>query len=177
MAKFDTMGLDALVLNLDEIGDIPEDVLDNMLEAGGRVIVNAHKAELQEQGLVKSHKLVDSVAIHKKATNSNHGIGSGDFRPGIDTKYVLIYPKGTHHTYKAKAGTYTKMNWGRPGETKTKGGGTANATNQDVAFVHEFGGHGNTATQWMRVANEKHAGEAVEAEAAVFFKWQQSHNL
>lgn len=58
-----------------------------------------------------------------------------------------------------------------------KGGGTAIASNQDVGFVLEFGGHGNDASQWMRTANEKHAGEAVEAEFAVFDDWHKSHNL
>lgn len=177
MAKFDTMGLDALMIDLDEIGDIPDEVIDEMLEAGGEIIANAHREELQRQGLIETGKLKDSIAVHKKMTNANHGIGSGDFRAGADTKYVLIYPQGEHHTYRAKSGTYTKMNWGRAGKTKIKGGGTAKASNQDVAFVHEFGGHGNTPTQWMREANEKHAGEAVEAEDAVFRKWQASHNL
>lgn len=177
MAKFDTMGLDALIIDLDEIGDIPDDVVDDMLEAGGQIIANAHREELQKQGLVETGKLKSSVTVHKKMTNRNHGIGSGNFRAGPDTKYVLIYPEGEHHTYRRKSGTYTKMNWGKAGGTKTKGGGSAVSTNQDVAFVHEFGGHGNAPTQWMREANEKHAGEAVEAEAAVFYKWQESHNL
>lgn len=177
MASFDTMGLDALILDLDELSEIPENVIDDMLEAGGQVIANAHRAQLENQGLVKSRTLKDSVAIRKKMTNANHGIGSGNFRAGCDTKYVLIYPEGTHHTYKAKVSTYTKMNWGRKGIAKTKGGGSKNASNQDVGFVHEFGGHGNAATQWMREANEKHAGEAVEAEFAVFDKWHKSHNL
>lgn len=177
MAKFDTMGLDALLIDLDEIGDIPDSVIDDMLEAGGEIIANAHREALQSMGLVKTGKLKGSIAVHKKMTNRNHGIGSGDFRAGIDTRYILVYPEGEHHTYRRKSGTYTKMNWGRVGKTKTKGGGTAKATNQDVAFVHEFGGHGNAPTQWMREANEKHAGEAVEAEDAVFRKWQASHNL
>jgi hypothetical protein len=59
---------------------------------------------------------------------------------------------------------------------KTKGG-EKKATNQDVAFVHEYGGHGNDATQWMRKANEEHAAEAVEAEFAVFDAWHKKHNL
>lgn len=163
MAKFDTMGLDALVLDLDEISSIDDETMWGMLEAGGKIIKAAHEAAIKEKFSERSGKLVSSPKIRRKISGSS--------------RYVLIYPEGTHHTYKAKTGTYTKMNWGRAGETKTKGGGTVEATNQDVAFVLEYGGHGNAATQWMREANEKHAGEAVEAEAAVFYKWQQSHNL
>jgi len=163
MASFDTMGLDALVLDLDEISEIDEDTMWGMLEAGGEVIRDAHEAAIEERFSEHSGKLAASPKVRRKMSGGS--------------RYVLIYPEGTHHTYRAKSGTYTKMNWGRAGETKTKGGGSAEATNQDVAFVHEFGGHGNAATQWMRETNEKHAGEAVEAEAAVFYKWQESHNL
>jgi len=165
MASFDTMGLDALILDLDEISELDDDTAEAMLEAGGEVIRKAHVAEIKSRFSSHSGKFEASPTVHKKMG------GNGSQR------YVLIYPGGPHHTYKATVSTYTKMNWGRKGITKTKGGGTKETSNQDVGFVHEFGGHGNAATQWMREANEKHAGEAVEAEFAVFDKWHKSHNL
>lgn len=176
MASFDTTGLDALIIDLDEIGNIPDNVTDDMLEAGGEVIRKAHVEAIKNTFGKVSGRLEISPVVRKKETNRNHGIGSGNFRAGADTKYVLVYPEGEHHTYNARAKTYTKMNWGKP-KTTTKGRHEKEATNQDVAFVHEFGGHGNAATQWMRETNEKHADEAVEAEFAVFDEWQKSHNL
>lgn len=170
MAKFDTMGLDALMIDLDEIGDIPDEVIDEMLEAGGEIIANAHREALQSMGLVRTGKLRDSVTVYKKGTNLNGGTG-------IDTKYVLVYPEGEHHTYRKKSGTYTRKGLAKAGKKTRHGHRYDKTTNQDVAFIHEFGGHGNTPTQWMRETNEKHAGEAVEAEDAVFRKWQASHNL
>lgn len=163
MATFDTNGLDALILDLDEIKEIDDGTISEMLKAGGRVIQKAHTEEIKARFTTRSGKFATSPQIFEKM--------------GRGSRYVLIYPAGTHHTYRKRTSTYTKMNWGRKGKTRTKGGGAGTALNQDVGFVHEFGGHGNTATQWMREANEKHAGEAVEAEFAVFDEWQKSHNL
>lgn len=169
MASFDTMGLDALMIDLDEIGDIPDEVIDEMLEAGGEIIANAHREALRSLGLVKTGKLRDSVTVYHKMANLNGG-------RGIDTKYVLVYPEGEHHTYRKKSGTYTKRGFAKANKSRRRHS-YQKTTNQDVAFIHEFGGHGNAPKQWMRETNEKHAGEAVEAEDAVFRKWQASHNL
>jgi hypothetical protein len=165
MARFDTNGLDALVLDLDEINEIDDGTMQEMLEAGGEVIRKAHVESIKKLFTRRSGKLEGSPIVHKKMG------GCGNLR------YILVYPAGEHHTYRARGKTYTKMNWGRKGTTVKKAGGTKKATNQDVAFVHEFGGHGNAAEQWMRKANEEHATEATDAEAAVFYDWQKSHNL
>lgn len=165
MAIFDTNGLDALIIDLDEIGEIDENTMWEMLEAGGEVIRKAHVEAIKQIFTHRTGKLEESPTVYKKMARDG------------DQRYVLVYPQGTHHTYRARGKTYTKMNWGRKGETVRKYGGKKNATNQDVAFVHEFGGHGNAPEQWMRRANEKHASEAVDAEAAVFYDWQKSHNL
>lgn len=165
MASFDTMGLDKLILDLDEIGEIDEDTIEGMLEAGGEIIRKAHVEAIKNIfGKVSGH-LEASPTVYKKESSKG-----GNYR------YVLVYPSGVHHTYNAKANTYVRMKRGTPKIT-TKGRHAKNSTNQDVAFVHEFGGHGNAATQWMREANEKHADEAVEAEFAVYDEWQKSHNL
>ncbi|MBR0160481.1 MAG: hypothetical protein IJQ02_04240 [Oscillospiraceae bacterium] len=72
--------------------------------------------------------------------------------------YALIYPEGTHHTYHAK-----------------KSGGVA--TNAEVGFVHEFGGHGNAATAWMLNSNEQSADATAQAEESVYNEWLDSLNL
>lgn len=165
MAMLNTNGLDDLMFDLNDLGNIPVDVIDEMLMAGGEVIVEGQKSELRSEGLVgETRNLISSVGIHRK-------------RHSATQHYVLIYPSGTHHTYRARSGTYTKMNWGRSGGTKTKGGGTKAATNNDVGFVHEFGGHGNQARQWMRTANEKNIDKAVNAEYAVYNNYLASKGL
>ena len=160
---FDTMGLDSLIIDLDAIREIDDDTWNRMLEAGGEIIRKAHEEKIRELFASHTGHLAGSPFVHKKRSGNK--------------RYVLIYPKGTHHAYRAKSGTYTKMNWGRAGKTKTKGGGSVRATNQDVAFVHEFGGHGNYPSQWMRAANEQHASEAVDAMEAVYNEFLSKHNL
>lgn len=160
---FDTNGLDALILDMNEISQIDDDTMWEMLDAGGEVIKSAHEAELKSQFATRTGKLAGAPTVRRKR--------------GGGTRYVLVYPAGEHHTYSSRQKTYVKMNWGRKGKTQTKGGGDKAASNQDVGFVLEFGGHGNAAAQWMRIANEKHAGEAVDAEFAVFDRWHKSHNL
>ena len=164
MAMMTTSGLGELEFDLNELASMPDVVIDGMLMAGGEVIAKGHQTELQSLGLVKTGTLKSGVRIHKKKhTSTSH--------------YVLVYPYGTHHTYNARTGTYTKMNWGRKGGTRTKGGGTKEATNNDVGFVHEFGGHGNAPSQWMRAANEKNIEKAVEAEYKVYDQYLTQKGL
>ena len=163
MAQFDTNGLDALILDMEEIEEIDDDTMLEMLTAGGEVIREAHVEEIQSTFDTKTGKLMGSPKVFPK------------FKGG--SRYVLVYPEGAHHTYRARVSSYVKMNWGRAGQLKSKGGGNQTATNSEVGFVQEFGGHGNDATQWMRKANEKHADEAVDAEYSVFDAWHRKHNL
>lgn len=165
MASFDTNGLDALIIDLDEISEIDDETMLDMLEAGGEVIRKAHVEAIKKIFGHRSGKFEESPTVHKKMSGQ-----------GGHLRYILVSPAGVHHTYKARGKTYTKMNWGRKGDP-VKTGGTRKATNQDVGFVHEFGGHGNAAEQWMRKANEEHATEAADAEAAVLYAWQEKHNL
>lgn len=138
--SFSTNGLDALVLDLDEIREIPNETLSEMLLAGGKVIQKAHAEAIKQRLTVRTGNLAGSPEIRMK------------------NRCVLIYPAGEHHTYKPVTGSGV-------------------APNQEVGFIHEFGGHGNTPLEWMREANELHAEEAVDAEFGPFNAWHQSHNL
>ena len=144
----DTMGLDSLILDFDEISKIDDDTMDRMLEAGGEVIKKAHEEKIRELFASRTGHLGGSPTVKKKHTGSK--------------RYVVIYPEGSHHTYRARG---------------KKGGGGGVATNADVGFVHEFGGHGNYPAQWMRTANEQHASEAVDAMQAVYDQFLNKHNL
>ena len=161
MATMTTTGLEELALNMNELANIPQRVIDEMLMAGGEVIRTGHQTELRSQSLVDTGCLISAVQIHKK-------------RHSVTEHYVLVYPYGMHHTYNARSSSYTKMNWGRSGRTMSKGGGLKKATNNDVGFVHEFGGHGNRASQWMRIANEKYIEKAVDAEFKVYDQYLTS---
>lgn len=145
---FDTMGLDSLIIDLDAIREIDDDTWNRMLEAGGEIIRKAHEEKIRELFASHTGHLAGSPFVHKKRSGNQ--------------RYVLIYPKGTHHIYHAR---------------RAAGGGAKDAPNQDVAFVHEFGGHGNYPSQWMRAANEQHTSDAVDAMEAVYDEFLSKHNL
>lgn len=147
MAKFDTTELENLTLDMEELAKISDDMIDRMLDAGAKVIAAGHEKTLRGMGLVRTGKLASSIKSVRKASGNK--------------RYALIYPNGPHHTYK-----------GRKGGRKT-------ARNADVGFVHEFGARkrGIAASQWMRVANERHIDEAVDAEMRVYDEYLKRHNL
>lgn len=147
MARFDTNGLDGLMISMERLAELPDNVVTDMLMAGGEVIAAGQRQELVSIGLVKTGTLKEAIQISKKRSTA------------IGARYVLVYPYGKHHTYRAKSGVDKE------------------ATNNDVGFVHEFGGHGNVPRNWMWSANEKHAEEAVDEEERVYDHFLKSNGL
>ena len=164
MARFETSGLDELLFDMEELAALPDSVVDGMLDAGVKVIVQGQQEELAAQGLKeKTGKLKASIKANGKRRSANE-------------RYCLIYPSGEHHAYRSRSkGSKSSRSKYRRG--KDWYGGSAHASNNDVGFVHEFGGHGNRARQWMRVANEKNIDKAVDAEFKVYDDYLKSKGL
>ena len=168
MAKFNAQGIEGLQLSMQEFAEIPDDVVERMLEAGGEVVVAAHKRSIQSLGLVDTHALEKSIQAHSK-------VGTRD---GKRQRYVLVYPTGKHGTRNRKKVTKTYKR-SKHGRTYTVGGDTVDVTNSEVGFIHEYGApkKGIPAKQWMAKANEACAEEMVNAEFAVYDAWLKSKNL
>lgn len=174
MAQFNAVGIEGLELSFKEFAEIPDSVIEEMLDAEAKVVVAAHKRSIESLGLVggsddpNSGNLRDSIKAHKKAGGRGNG-----FR-----RYVLVYPTGKHHTYSGVDKTKTYAN-SKSGRTYTTGGGEKVATNNDVGFVHEFGAPKRNikASQWMLKANESSADAAATAAFKVYDKWLKSKNL
>ena len=168
MAKFNATGIEGLSLSMEQFAAIPDDVVEEMLEAAGRVVVQAHRSEISARGLVKPGRLAGSIEAISKAGSSRN-----DFK-----RYVLVYPTGRHHTYQSRVVTkqYARSKHGR---TYTKGGGAKVVTNSEVGFVQAYGApqKGIRATDWMNKANEKAAPAVEAAELAVYDRWLKSLNL
>ena len=77
-------------------------------------------------------------------------IARGKPKKAKDGKAIYIYPEGTNAD------------------------GNRNA---EVAFINEFGKHGQAPRPFIRDANEEHADEAAEAAAEVYGKWLSSRGL
>lgn len=157
MAKFNTTGIEGLLLSMEQLAELPEEVLQDMLLAGGEVVKEAHVGKLRSLGLVDSHQLERSITVNPKMKLAQNGGGV--------IRYVSVYPKGKRedqqytHQFKRK----------RKGRTS----GIRAVTNNDVAFINEFGAPDRhiLATQWMRMANEESAGAAADAEERVYNAW------
>ena len=168
MAKFGAKGIEGLELSMKEFAAIPDEIVEEMLTEAGKVVAAAHKRKLQELGLVKTGKLLNSIAAHSKAGNSKN-----DFK-----RYVLIYPEGKHGTRNRRL-VVKKYKRSKHGRTYTVGGDIKDVTNNDVGFIHEFGApnRGIKAKQWMRKANEECADDVTRAEFEVYEKWLKSIDL
>lgn len=168
MAKFNAQGIEGLELSLKEFAEIPDDVVEEMLDAASEVVVAAHKQKIQSLGLVDTGKLVNSIKAHKKAGSRSNGFH----------RYVLVYPTGKHNSYNRKKVTKVYKN-SKHGRTYDVGGDVKNVTNNDVGFVLEYGApkRGKRAYQWMRSANEESADAVAGAEFAIYDKWLKTKGL
>ncbi len=142
MGRVDYSGLTEIIFSFDQIAEIPDDVAYAMLAAQGKVVAEAHKRKIKALGLVKTGKMLESIEYDKRLRK---GRGS--------KRFITVYPKGTHHFYNRRLG-----------------GDKAEVTNAEVAFIHEFGTPKRNipAKQWMKLANEGCADEAVAAAQRVY---------
>lgn len=150
---------------MEQFEAIPDEVIEDMLVAAGKVVVAAHKRKIVQFGLVKDAKLLNSITAHSKA-----GGESNNFQ-----RHVLIYPEGKHHTYNRKL----KVKTSKKGKTYKVGGDVKTVFNNDVGFIHEFGAphRGIKAKQWMEIANEECADDVALVELGVYNSWLTSIGL
>ncbi len=157
MATMVTEGLNEFMLSMQEIAGLPDSVIDDMLQAGGEVLVEAQRK-----------------AAPKNTGTLAESIEKGDMSRDHKGAYIDIKPEGTHHTTgKASKG-------GKSGNTGKRRGSTGNTvSNAEVAFIHEFGAPGRNikARQWMHKANEQAADKTTEAKRKVYDNWLSEKGL
>lgn len=168
VARVKLEGLDTLMLSMKEVSEIPEDVANEMLQAGGAIVADAQRRRIRSTLRQHTGNLADSIKVTPKIKVRNGGL----------ERFVTIYPYGKHHVYtkRSEVKAYKRSKHGR---TYTVGGGQGIATNNDVAFVHEYGSkkRGISAKGIMRAANEESAAAAVEAEYRVYDNWLKSKGM
>lgn len=145
MASFNTSGIDDAIAQLAELARLSEDAADDILRAMASVVEKAQQSKIRSLGLVSTGELAGSITAELKTGEHGH--------------YALVYPRGTHHTYKSR----------RTGRRST-------ATNAEVGFVHEYGAPQRNipAKHWMRTANEESAEARVSAGQAALDKFIDS---
>lgn len=137
MAMMTTNGLAEFAASLEEIREIPDDVLGQMLNGEADVIQKAQKEKGESYGVHRTGVTLGSI----KKTKTSRTKDGGD---------IYVAPMGTNAD------------------------GNRNA---EVAFINEFGKHGQSARPFIRDANEEKADEAVDAAAAVYDKFLSSKGL
>lgn len=74
MATFSVDGLGDFMLSMQQVAELPGEVIDEILEAGSEVVIKAQKDELLTLGLYDNESsgphLVDSIKLHKKTPRS-----------------------------------------------------------------------------------------------------------
>lgn len=137
MARMTTDGISQLAISLDQISEIPDDVLEQMLQAEADVIEKAQREKGKAYGVHRTGVTLSSIERTKTSKTK-------------DGKAIYIMPMGTNAD------------------------GNRNA---EVAFINEYGKHGQPARPFIRDANEEKADEAVDAAAAIYDNYLSSKGL
>lgn len=91
MAKVTHNDLEPFILDIQELIDMPIQVVDEMLNAKATMIVKGQKAGIARNRLYVTKKLYNSIKASKPRNGSN------------GSRYLIVSPRGTHH--KNKNGT------------------------------------------------------------------------
>lgn len=161
MADFSVQGLNDLMLSMQEIEEIPENVVDDMLNAAAEIGTAAMKTELQGLGLVETGQLINSLRVLKKKDKNGK-------------LYYRVYPSGSRKNSIIDGRLRRVSIKGR-----RKNGSAIKMGNNDVGFVLEFGAPraNKRAYQWLRSALEASADSISAEQTRIFDKWLKSKNL
>jgi hypothetical protein len=85
-------GFDEVLAKLDRLSDIPESLIDKMLNAGADILVRAQQEEIRKMGLIDKGILVQSI----RKTGMKYKRGA---------RVIYVYPQGTRQN--GKNGTRT----------------------------------------------------------------------
>ena len=150
MAKVEFKGIDEISLSLKEIEELPDEVIDEMLNARADVIVEAQRAEARKLGKEYRNK---AQAKDYSTGLTARSIQKGKIKVKDGKRVLYITPVGSR----------------RRGKTVTR--------NAEIAFLNEFGTRTIQARHFLRKANERSADAAVAAEYEVYSRWLESRGL
>ena len=138
MATFDSSDWDAFGLTMEEIANLPRDLLDEMLMAECEVLAEgqAQKAREMLQGPYYAGAVAGAVHINQPKASSD----------GVETDITFV---GSQHG-------------NRLGE---------------IAYINEYGKHGQPARPFILTSNEEKLDSAINAAAAIYDKYLAEHGL
>lgn len=154
MANIDFHGLDELRLSIRQVAELPDEVVDEMLNAAADITVEAQRAEAGKLG--KSYRNPGQTKDYS----------TGQTRDSIQKGRVKLDKDGYRVLYITPTGSRTR---GKKNPKKIR--------NAEIAFLNEYGTRTINARGFIRKANELSAAEATAAQAAVYDRFLKSKNL
>lgn len=152
MAEFSFKGLDEFALSLKEVAELPDEVVDEMLNAGADVAAEAQRREAERLGKLGGYRN-DGQRIDWSAGTTARSIKKGRVKVKDGQRVIYVTPVGSRTR----------------GKTTTR--------NAEIAFLNEFGTKTIRARGFIRKANEDSAAATTAAQLAVYNKFLESKNL
>lgn len=150
MAKVEFKGIDEVVTSLTELSEMPDEVIDAMLNARADVVVEAQRAEARKLG--KEYRNRKQRKDYSKGLTAR-SIQKGKVKVKDGQRVLFITPIGSR----------------KRGKTVTR--------NAEIAFLDEFGTRTIQARNFLRKANEKCADAATAAEFEVYSQYLKEKGL
>lgn len=147
MARFEVLGVEALIGGLEDMAESVPKLRDEILEAEADVVEPAIKKSIMDCGLVRSGRLLRSIT--RKKTKSG----------GVPA--IKISPEGEHHRYLPSKGKSGVVSAGYVGYLNEYG----------------LPSRGIKARKFLERAIAKSKGPAYDAADAVYYKYQQKNKL
>lgn len=166
MATFKSGGVSSLQFDMQQIEELPDEVIEEMLRKTGEIAEAAMRASIRKLGIVDTEQLLESITVTEPRRRKN------------GTYYVLVYPSGNRRDVYVNFKLRKARIKGRVKKGRRKGQ-LIKMTNNDVGFVLEFGAPRQhiRAYQWMRRANEASAADVERAQLAIYDEFLKSNNF
>lgn len=167
MAQLSFSGLDELMLSMKEVANIPDSVIEEMLNAGADALIPEIKARGEGYGVGSSAQatgiLLKSISKSKVKKNQKHG------------RYITIYFKGSrvrgHKSGIKNAGRINSIkDLAMPGPEKR-------IKNNEIAFLVNYGTRKQPARPFFTDALEMSERTIFREQSAIFNKWLESKGL
>lgn len=168
MPRVELKGIDELIQTMTEASQIPDDVIDEMLNARADVIVAAQREEAQKLGMGYGETTYNNT---RNTSPTNYLLGQKkNYTTGTLARSIkkgkIKNKDGKHVLYITPVGRRSR---GKEKKTVVR--------NAEIAFLNEYGTRTINARNFLRTANEKCADAAVKAEAAVYDRWLKEKGL
>lgn len=147
MPRLSTNGMAELIVDLAAVHEETGEMIKEMLDAEAKIVLDAQKKMAKSMGVYDTSGR--NIGGHMADSIT---VGSRVYK-SADGAVQYVYPKGRRRRK------------------------NTSSSNSEIAFINEFGKHGQPPRPFIRTANEASADAAVAAAEKVHDKFLKSKNL